>query len=145
MLPVLQLLGTIRCPEKPRAAHAGKITPETAFHGDDLRRHDPKFQEPRLGQYLATVRELEALAQDRFGKSVLALAVRWILDQGNTIALWGARRPDQLDQIGEIEGWHIDEESKRDIDAILARSISNPVSPAFMAPPVKRPARMGTP
>src|SRR6478672_6285387 len=55
-----------------RGLLAGKITPETAFHGDDLRRHDPKFQEPRLGQYLAAVRELEALAQDRFGKSVLA-------------------------------------------------------------------------
>ena len=90
-------------------------------------------------QYLAAVDELSALARDRFGKSVLALAVRWVLDQGPTIALWGARRPNQLDPIDEIYGWHIDEQSKRDIDAILARYIKDPVSPAFMAPPERRP------
>jgi aryl-alcohol dehydrogenase-like predicted oxidoreductase len=70
---------------------------------------------------------------------VLSLAVRWVLDQGPTIALWGARRPEQLDPIGEIDGWHIDEASKRDIDAILKRCIKDPVSPEFMAPPVTRP------
>jgi aryl-alcohol dehydrogenase-like predicted oxidoreductase len=86
------------------------------------------------------VQELRALAQERFGKSVLALAVRWVLDQGPTIALWGARRPEQLDPIGEIDGWHIDEASKRDIDAILERHIQAPVSPEFMAPPMHAPS-----
>jgi aryl-alcohol dehydrogenase-like predicted oxidoreductase len=70
----------------------------------------------------------------------LALAVRWVLDQGPTIALWGARRPEQLDPLDEIEGWHMDEASRREIDAILARTIAGPVSPDFMAPPAKRPA-----
>jgi hypothetical protein len=64
---------------------------------------------------------------------VLALAVRWVLDQGPTIALWGARRPDQLGPIAEIDGWHIDDDSKRAIDAILKRCIKDPVSPDFMA------------
>src|SRR5262249_40511749 len=32
----------------------------------------------------------------------------WVLDQGPTIALWGARNPRQLDPIGDVEGWHID-------------------------------------
>jgi diketogulonate reductase-like aldo/keto reductase len=73
------------------------------------------------------------------GKSVLALAVRWVLDQGPTIALWGARNPSQLDPIGDVEGWHIDPATKAEIDAILKRCIVNPVSPAFMAPPVTRP------
>jgi aryl-alcohol dehydrogenase-like predicted oxidoreductase len=85
------------------------------------------------------VEALRALARQRFNNSVLALAVRWVLDQGPTIALWGARRPEQLDPIGEIDGWHIDEASKRDIDAILQRCIKDPVSPEFMAPPVTRP------
>jgi aryl-alcohol dehydrogenase-like predicted oxidoreductase len=123
-----------------RGLLTGKITAAKTFEGDDLRKRDPKFQGPRLTQYLAAVHELEALARGRFGKSVLALAVRWVLDQGPTIALWGARRPDQLDPIGEIDAWHIDEETKRDIDAILARCIKHPVSPAFMAPPEARPA-----
>jgi aryl-alcohol dehydrogenase-like predicted oxidoreductase len=70
---------------------------------------------------------------------LLALAVRWVLDQGPTIALWGARRPDQLDPVAETDGWQIDERTKADIDAILARCITDPVSPDFMAPAEKRP------
>ena len=44
-----------------------------------------------------------------------------------------------MDPIREIEGWHIDRVSKAEIDAILKRCIVDPVSPAFMAPPVIRP------
>ena len=123
-----------------RGLLSGKMTSDTAFAGDDLRKADPKFQPPRFQQYLAAVAQLQALAQERFGKSVLALAVRWVLDQGPTIALWGARRPSQLDPVDEVMGWSIDEESKRDIDRILKRAIQEPVSPEFMAPPAKRPA-----
>ena len=122
-----------------RGLLTGKITANSKFEGDDLRKTDPKFQGRRLQQYLAAVEELSALAQQRFGKSVLALAVRWVLDQGPTIALWGARRPEQLNPLGEIDGWQIDDASKRDIDAILKRHIHDPVSPEFMAPPMQRP------
>ena len=65
--------------------------------------------------------------------------IGWVLDQGPTIALWGARHPGQLDPITDVEGWHIDAATKHDIDAILKRCIVDPVSPAFMAPPVIRP------
>jgi len=123
-----------------RGLLSGKITAATRFEGDDLRKSDPKFQAPRRAQYLAAVGELDALARQRFGKTVLALALRWVLDQGPTIALWGARRPDQLDPVGDVEGWHVDDETRSDIDAILKRTIIDPVSPAFMAPPEKRPA-----
>jgi aryl-alcohol dehydrogenase-like predicted oxidoreductase len=122
-----------------RGLLSGRMTLETKFKGDDLRKNDPKFQRERFRQYLAAVAELENLARERFGKSVLALAVRWVLDQGPTIALWGARHPGQLDPITDVEGWHIDAATKHDIDAILERCIVDPVSPAFMAPPVIRP------
>ena len=122
-----------------RGLLSGRMTPGTTFQGDDLRQSDPKFVGERFGRNLAAVRDLDALARDRFGKSVLALAVRWVLDQGPTIALWGARRPDQLDPVGDIDGWTIDEETKRQIDAILARSVPDAIAPDFMAPPEKRP------
>jgi aryl-alcohol dehydrogenase-like predicted oxidoreductase len=122
-----------------RGLLSGRIHATTKFDGDDLRKVDPKFQGARFGQYLSAVESLERLARERYAKSVLALAVRWVLDQGPTIALWGARRPDQLDPLNEIDGWHIDEPTRREIDAILARTIIDPVSPAFMAPPAKRP------
>jgi len=121
-----------------RGLLSGRMTAKTLFEGDDLRKVDPKFQGDRYRQYLAAVDELKTLARERFGKSVLALAVRWVLDQGPTIALWGARRPDQLDPIAETDGWHIDEASKQEIDGILKRCVAEPVSPEFMAPPVTR-------
>jgi aryl-alcohol dehydrogenase-like predicted oxidoreductase len=122
-----------------RGLLSGRMTAKTTFEGDDLRKADPKFQGDRFRQYLGAVGELKNLAQERFGKSVLALAVRWILDQGPTIALWGARRPAQLAPVHEIDGWYIDEASRKEIDEILKRCIKDPVSPDFMAPPVKRP------
>jgi aryl-alcohol dehydrogenase-like predicted oxidoreductase len=118
-----------------RSLLTGKITPTMRFEGDDLRRSDPKFQPPRLAQYLAAVRELDRFAYEAFGKSVLALAVRWVLDQGPTIALWGARRPEQLRQIDEVMGWSLDADAMAEIDRILARTVVSPVGPEFMAPP----------
>ena len=59
-----------------RGMLSGKVTAARTYRGDDLRRDDPKFQPDRLPQYLAAVDELRELARERFGKSVLALAVR---------------------------------------------------------------------
>ena len=120
-----------------RGLLTGSVTPSRRYDGDDLRKLDPKFRAPRLGQYLAAVHALEQLARDRFGKSVTALAVRWILDQGPTIALWGARRPDQLVPVHEALGWTLDAASLRDIDRIVAEHVKDPVGPEFMAPPVR--------
>lgn len=127
-----------------RGLLSGKMTMQRAFAGDDLRNVDPKFQGARFRQYLAAVERLEALARERFGKSVLALAVRWVLDQGPTIALWGARTPQQLEPIGQVEGWHLDEQTQAEIEAILERCVLDPVSPQFMAPPARPVARSET-
>jgi aryl-alcohol dehydrogenase-like predicted oxidoreductase len=124
-----------------RGLLSGWMREGTTFVGDDLRRSDPKFQPPRFAQYLAAVRALERYARERHGKSVLALAVRWILDQGPTVALWGARRPEQLDGIDAAFGWRLDAEDLRRIDGLLAEHITDPVGPEFMAPPARPPAK----
>jgi aryl-alcohol dehydrogenase-like predicted oxidoreductase len=121
-----------------RGLLSGKITSKTTFEGDDLRKVDPKFQPPRFSDYLAAVGKLEHLARNRYGKTVLALAVRWLLDRGDIVALWGARRPDQLAAVDDVLGWHIDQEGLREIDHILAETIKDPVGPEFMAPPPSR-------
>jgi aryl-alcohol dehydrogenase-like predicted oxidoreductase len=120
-----------------RGLLSGKITRNTEFGGDDLRKADPKFQEPRLRDYLAAVAGLDRFAHLHYGKEVLALAVRWILDQGDTIALWGARRPDQLDPVDEAMGWSLDAKAMKHIDRIIADHVANPVGPEFMAPPAR--------
>src|SRR6267143_6084434 len=120
-----------------RGLLSGRMRRDTRFTGDDLRQTDPKFQPRRYGQYLAAVAALDRLAHERYGKSVLALAVRFILDQGPTIALWGARRPDQLAPIEDVLGWRLDDETRVAIDRVLAELITDPVGPEFMAPPAR--------
>ena len=118
-----------------RGLLSGRMQADTVFDGDDLRRADPKFREPRFAQYVAAVQKLDQLAQQRFGKRVIHLAVRWMLDQGITTALWGARHPDQLQPVDEATGWRLDASAKTEIDRILRESITDPVGPEFMAPP----------
>src|SRR5579871_250096 len=122
-----------------RGLLTGRLRPDTRFGDDEVRHVDPKFQGERYRHYLAAVDGLEALAQRRFNVPVLALALRWVLDQGASVALWGARRPEQLDPIGAIEGWQLDDEARREIDAILARHIHEPLQPSFLEPPRARP------
>jgi aryl-alcohol dehydrogenase-like predicted oxidoreductase len=119
-----------------RGLLSGRMRADTVFDGDDLRRTDPKFLEPRFAQYLAAVDKLDRLAQ-RFGKRVIHLAVRWMLDQGITTALWGARHPRQLRPVDEVTGWSLDASAKVEIDRILRETISDPVGPEFMAPPAR--------
>ena len=117
-----------------RGLLSGKLRADSQFNGDDLRRSDPKFLQPRFGQYLAAVARLDALAK-RHRHSVIDLAVRWCLDQGITSALWGARRPDQLDPVDGVGGWSLDVAVKAEIEQILRHEIKDPVGPEFMAPP----------
>jgi len=124
-----------------RGLLTGRMRPDTRFTGDDLRGSDPKFLPPRYPQYLKAVEALDDLARRRYGKSVLALAVRWVLDQGPTVALWGARHPEQLAPIRDVLGWHIDEEARREIDGILLATVTDPIGPEFMAPPARRRAK----
>jgi aryl-alcohol dehydrogenase-like predicted oxidoreductase len=118
-----------------RGLLSGRMKVDTKFEGDDLRRTDPKFQPPRFAQYLAAVERLDHFAQERYGKRVIHLAVRWMLDQGVTTALWGARHPDQLQPVAEVMGWSLDAAAKAEINRILAETITDPVGPEFMAPP----------
>ena len=119
-----------------RGLLSGRMQANTVFDGDDLRRTDPKFLEPRFAQYLAAVQKLDRLAQ-RYGKRVIHLAVRWMLDQGVTTALWGARHPHQLNPVDGVTGWSLDAAAKAEIDRILRDTITDPVGPEFMAPPAR--------
>jgi aryl-alcohol dehydrogenase-like predicted oxidoreductase len=120
-----------------RGLLSGRMRPNTAFDGDDLRRADPKFREPRFAQYLTAVQRLDRLAKERFGKRVIQLAVRWMLDQGITTALWGARHPDQLRPVDQVTGWSLDAAARIEIAQILDEAVTDPVGPEFMAPPAR--------
>jgi aryl-alcohol dehydrogenase-like predicted oxidoreductase len=117
-----------------RGLLSGRMRADTSFAGDDLRRVDPKFQPPRFEQYLAAVEQLDQLAQNLFQRRVIHLAVRWMLDQGISVALWGGRHPDQLQAALGVAGWSLDAATRARIDRILSETIIDPVGPEFMAP-----------
>jgi len=119
-----------------RGLLSGRMNAQTVFGGDDLRRTDPKFQQPRYGRYLEVVEHLDRFARENYGRRVIHLALRWVLDKaGVTAALWGARRPDQLDPISEVMGWHLSRQEREQIARMVDEVIVDPVGPEFMAPP----------
>ncbi len=125
-----------------RGLLSGAMSAGRQFAKDDMRKtSDPKFQQPHFAEYLDAASKLDAYAREHFGKRVIHLAVRWLLDQpGVGIALWGARRPEQLAPINEVSGWSLTESDFAAIEVILRESIRNPVGPEFMAPPARETA-----
>jgi len=122
-----------------RGLLSGRLSPATTFGGDDLRCADPKFQAPRYHAYLAAAAALDAFAREAFGRTVLDLAVRWVLDQpGVSVALWSARRPSQLDPIPGALGWSLGADALARIEEIVRAHVG---APAGDAPaPERRPA-----
>jgi len=119
-----------------RGLLSGRMKLDTRFEGDDQRNTDPKFLPPRYGQYLRAVEALDRFARDNFGKRVMHLALRWVLDQpGVSVALMGARRPSQLEPLSEVMGWRLSNDAMAEIDRIVRTTVTDPVGPEFMAPP----------
>jgi aryl-alcohol dehydrogenase-like predicted oxidoreductase len=119
-----------------RSMLSGKVTAASTF--TDIRSFDPKFQPPRLAQYAAATQALDGFARERYGKSVVELAIRWILDRSpHTVALLGAHRPQQLENIPACMGWSLDGEAMAAIDAIVAEHVKDPVGPEYLTPDVR--------
>ena len=118
-----------------RSLLGGRLTRGMKFPEGDIRLADPKFQEPRFSQYLNAVDKLKDLAQAHYGKSVLELAARWVLDRpGVTVALWGARRPEQISAVGGVLGWKLEADAMAEIDRIVVESVADPAGPEYLTP-----------
>jgi len=121
-----------------RGLLTGRMRPDTEFEGDDLRNTDPKFQAPRYQRYLAAVERLDGFAREHYGRRVIHLALRWLLDQpGVSVALWGARHPGQLEPIDSVLGWHLDDDARAEVARLVGDVVTDPVGPEFMAPPAR--------
>jgi aryl-alcohol dehydrogenase-like predicted oxidoreductase len=121
-----------------RSLLAGRAHRGMKFDPKDIRNYDPKFQEPRFSQYMTAVERLAAFAREHYGKSVLELAARWVLDRpGVSVALWGARRPEQLDAVAGVMGWKLDASAMAEIDRIVEETVTDPVGPEYLSPRVR--------
>jgi aryl-alcohol dehydrogenase-like predicted oxidoreductase len=117
------------------------MTKDRQFTGDDIRKIDPKFQEPRFSDYLLCAKKLEEWSLKKYNKPLYALAIRYVLDKGISVALWGARRPEQLQEIEAVWRWSLWPEDFAEIEQIKKETLKSPVGPEFMAPP----SRLGKP
>jgi aryl-alcohol dehydrogenase-like predicted oxidoreductase len=87
---------------------------------------------------MTAVERLGDFALVHYGKSVLELAARWVLDRpGISVALWGAKRPDQLDAVAGVMGWKLDASAMAEIDWIVEESVTDPVGPEYLTPGVR--------
>lgn len=118
-----------------RGLLTGKMSHDSKFSGDDLRNDDPKFQSPRFEQYLKAVEEMTEIARS-YNKTMAQLAVRWVLQQpGCSIALWGARHPEQVMGMSGASGWTISDADLEMIHELLMKYAPETFGPDFMAPP----------
>ena len=130
-------IGSIGYSSLCRGLLTGKLREDVSF--EDLRKNfDPKFRKPHFPQYLVCVGRLEQWVKDKHNKPLIALAIRWSLDKGTHVALWGARQPDELDPIQDILGWTLSANDFHEIDQIIAETITDPIGPQFMSPPSRK-------
>jgi aryl-alcohol dehydrogenase-like predicted oxidoreductase len=121
-----------------RGLLSGKMTIDRQFKGDDFRKGmDPKFKEPLFSEYVKAADALKEWVQKKYHRSLPALAVRWVLDSDINIALWGARKPDQLNEVDGVLGWELTDADFREIDKIIEFYIKRPIEPVFMSPAAK--------
>lgn len=131
-----QNIGTLTWGTLAHGLLTGKFSADATFPETDLRHHNPLFKGERFVQYLSAVEKLKAFAAER-GKTIIQLAIRWALEQkGVTVALWGARRPEQLEEAAGATGWHLSSEEVEQMNRIVEETIIDPVQPkAKFGPP----------
>lgn len=100
---------------------SGKFTPDSTFNEGDKRSTMADFQGERFERNLACVDQLKAIAERR-GKTVAQLALAWTARQpGVTVAIAGARRPEQVEDNAGAAGWSLTDDELGEIEGILAQ------------------------
>lgn len=122
-----------------RGLLSGKMSKSREFKGDDLRKSmDPKFKEPSFSQYVECAEQLKKWVAKKYNRPLAALAVRWSLDKGVDVALWGVRKPEQLKEMESIFDWKLVKEDFTEIDKIIHEYVKNPAGLEFMEPPIRQ-------
>ncbi len=100
---------------------AGKLRRDHVFAEGDSRRKYPMFQGDEWQRNHDLVDELRTIAAET-GHTVAQLVINWTIHQpGITVALCGAKRPDQIADNAGGTGWELTAAQRQQIDAALAR------------------------
>ncbi len=100
---------------------AGKLPRDHVFAPSDGRAKYPMFQGQEWQKTQDLIDELRQIAAEA-GRSVAQLVINWTIHQtGITVALCGAKRPDQIEENAGSVGWRLSEAQLARIGAALAR------------------------
>ena len=100
---------------------AGKLPRDHVFRPGDGRAKYPMFQGDEWQKNQDFLDELRAIAADT-GKTVAQVVINWTIQQpGITVALCGAKRPDQIRDTAAALGWRLSAEHMAQIAQALAR------------------------
>ncbi len=124
VLPFCRARGLMTLAYSPIARGLLSGTMTQGHEATDKARRGDMFHGESYVRHLAAVKRLDTFAQEAYGRRVIHLAIRWLLDQpGLTIALWGARKPEQIDDAGGVGGFTLDASAMAEIDRILAEEL----------------------
>jgi aryl-alcohol dehydrogenase-like predicted oxidoreductase len=127
-------IGTLIYGPLCRGLLSGKYRGQETFTKGDVREMDPKFKGERFRSYVTCVDRLKKIAET-YRKTVAQLAIRWCLEQpGVTVALCGARRPDQIAENAGGAGWTLSAADRQEMERIVGKAVLAPVGPEFMGP-----------
>ncbi|MEZ5873044.1 MAG: aldo/keto reductase [Nitratireductor sp.] len=121
MIQACKRLGTAFVPFSPLARGMfGEMTPDPAsFAGRDIRIGNPRFVEPNFSTNVARINRFKKFAHER-GLEPAALALRWVLDQGDhLIPIPGTRTQAHLAINASADAIRLDEGDHAEIAAIL--------------------------
>jgi aryl-alcohol dehydrogenase-like predicted oxidoreductase len=100
---------------------AGKLARDHVFDARDGRRKYPMFQGDEWTRNQDFLDELRPIAADA-GKSVAELVINWTIHQpGITVALCGAKRPEQICANAGGMGWRLSARQMESIERAIAR------------------------
>ena len=98
----------------------GKIGPEREFHGDDLRRHNPRFSVENRRRVAALVASIQPIA-DAHNLTLAQLVIAWTAAQpGITHVLVGARGPQQAVENAAAGDLALSDDELARLDSALA-------------------------
>jgi aryl-alcohol dehydrogenase-like predicted oxidoreductase len=121
-----------------RGLFSCRMRPETQFSGDDLRKGRSEISTaplPAISGGSGAPRGI--CARPLPCNRDAARAAMGARSASVSVALMGARRPDQLGPLKGAMDFHLDLATIAQIDRILGEAIVDPVGPEFMAPPLE--------
>jgi len=114
-----QGLGVLCYSPLQRGLLTGKYRPGATFPETDSRSRDPLFGEEKLARIAAAVDEMAAMAS-AYGRTPGQMAVAWVLNQpGVSVALWGAKRPEQIEECAGAAGWKLTAEETTRLEELF--------------------------